>query len=286
MVLDGHPDFFAHLARLHFAEDRDLDAWEMMVRGLRRLHERTTRAGEWEDDERGRGVLLQYLHEHLEGRQPPIDVVESLLDLRGLLDGEDQVHLGLCLLAVARRKEARAELTNARDQELPTEARDLCVRALLNLDVTAFERRFARAAEKAMRGSRPAECLADMQLWLQLQPSFWQALFYSAVAKRRLGASDEALDLLAEAERLAPGRGEVLHQMALLFDERGNPKRALELVDRALALEPAGGRLQAARVQFLLRLQRLDEARECLQTALGRDPGDRDLLRLRRQLDG
>ena len=74
--------------------------------------------------------------------------------------------------------------------------------------------------------------------------------------------------------------------MALLFDERGNPKRALELVDRALANQPETGRLHAARVQFLLRLQRFDEARANLETALGRDPADRELLRLRRQLDG
>ena len=285
LSVDGHPDFFAHLARLHFAEDRELDAWEMIVRGLRRLHERTLRAGEWDDQERGAGVLLQYLHEHLAEHTAPADVVEALLDLRGLLTGDDQVHLGLCLLDCQRRLDARTELAAASmDREIGLDTRDQCVRALLAIDVTDFEKRFSRAADQATHGSRPRECLGEFQLWLQLQPMFWPALFFSASAKRRLGETDEALDLLVAAHRLAP-RSEVCHQMALLFDDRGNPKRALELIDEALAQKPDEAQLCAAKVQFLLRLSRRDEARRCLQRALEVAGNDRELLRLAQQVE-
>jgi len=286
LAVDGHPDFFAHLARLHFTEQRELDAWEMIVRGLRRMLERTTRAGEWNDDDRGAGVLLQYLHEHLAEQRAPADVVEALLDLRALLAGEDRVHLGLSLAASERPADARSELVAALSDQgaLGSDARDLCVRALLRLDVTDFERRFARAVDQAMRGSRPRECLAELQLWLELQPTFWPALFHGAIAKHRLGQHDEALDLLVEADRLAPGRSEILHRMALLFDERGNPKRALELAEAALAARPEDVALHAARVQFLLRLDRRDAAKKALDAALELDGAARELQQLRRRL--
>ena len=44
---DGHPDFFAHLARLAFACGDPADAWEKVASGLRRIRERSTRLEEW-----------------------------------------------------------------------------------------------------------------------------------------------------------------------------------------------------------------------------------------------
>jgi len=285
LQLDGHPDFFGHLARLSFAEDRDLDAWDLIVRGLRRLHERLVRAGEWDDQERGAGVLLLYLSEHLGERKAPPDIVEGLLDLRSMVAGDSQVYLGLCLSACRQDAVARLELEQALGGgELSLEARDHGVRAMLRIDVGNFEKRFAKAADQAARQRKPRECLVEFQLFTSLQPQFWPALYYGAMARRRLGQSDVALDLLDEAHRMAPDRPEVLHQMALLFDHRGNPKRALELIDRAIELRPDSPALLAAKVQFLLRLQRDDDARVFLAMALDIDAGDRELQKLRRQL--
>ena len=284
LSVDGHPDFFGHLARLHFAEKRDLDAWEMVVRGLRRLHERIVRAAEWEDEERSTGVLLPYLYEHLEGRVAPNDVIEGIVDLTGMVQGEDQVYLGLCLMGVDSLGNARRELADAvEDDALEADVRDSCVRALLNIDIKDFERRFAKASEQSMRG-RARDCLVDLQLWLDLQPRFWPGLYFSAMALRRLGDSEGALDMLSEAHRLAPDRAEVLHQMALLFDQRGNPKRALELAGRALNLRPDDPSIHAARVQFLVGLGRESQARISLATALQIDAGHPDLRRLKRKL--
>lgn len=265
LAVDGHPDFFAHLARLHFAEGNELDAWDMVLRGLRRLHERTVRRSEWDDDDRGAGVLLSYLHEHLEQFPAPEDVVASLHELRGLLAGEDRVHLGRCLLGCGERAAARTELVAAgADDALPLEVRDRCVRALLGIDVEGFERLFARTARAAERGARPERCLADLQRWIDLQPTFWPAYYYGAIIKRRLGDSDAAVDLLHEAHRLAPDDPDVLLQMALVFDERGNPKRALELVDRALVRSGPTARLLESKAQFLFRLGQKKEARRVL----------------------
>lgn len=283
--VDGHPDFFAHLARLYFAEDRELDAWDMVLRGIRRVHERAVRSGEWDEHERGAGVLLEYLHEHLTERKPIPEIADALTELCGLLVPEDRVGLGLCLQDLGRVEAARGELEAAlEDEGLDLEQRDRVVRALLALDVPDFERQFAKVAEIATRGRDPAPCLPRLAEFQAHQPEFWPALFFAAVARRRLGDQEEALDLLAEALLLSPGQPDVLHQMALLFDLRGNPKRAIELVDEALEARPQEARLVAAKVTFLLHLGRSDAARELLRQALARGGADKELQRLRKRL--
>ncbi len=282
--VDGHPDFFSHLAQLSFAEQREIDAWDLELRGLRRMRERTVRAGEWNDADRGAGVLLECLQAHLANRQPPTEVVTALSSLRSLLVGEDRVFLGLCLLACGLRREARVELTGGVRSLGDLDVRDRAVRALLQLDVADFESRFAQASDRAQRGRNPRAALAEFQLWLHLQPEFWPALIFSAVAKRRLGEADEALDLLAAALEISPGQPDILLEMADLFDRRRNPKRALELVDEAIAERPREPRLHAARARYLRHLGRTEDARTCLDEARAAGMDSPELRRLARRL--
>ena len=284
LAVDGHPDFFSHLAQLEFVEDRDAEAWQLLVHGLRRLRERTVRPGEWDDAEPGGSVLLECLHAQLLHRQPPDAVVAAVGDLRGLLGGEDRVFLGLCLLAVGQRREARGELVLGVRSVEDLEVRDLAVRALLQLDVAEFEPRFARACDRAAKARNPRDALAEFQLWLQLQPEFWPALYFSALAKRRLGAADEALDLLAAALEVAPGQPDVLFSMAEAFDRRRNPKRAIELVDAALEERPDDVRLHGARARYLRHLGRTEEARRGLAAARASGLDSPELRRLARRL--
>lgn len=284
LQVDGHPDFFGHLARLAFSEGRDNDAWDFVVRGLRRLRERVARAGEWDDEDRGIGVLLMYLSEHLNERSAPDEVHECLLDLRLMLDGDSRAHLGLCLLACDELDAAKEELASAVGTDaLSGDARDRATRALLGLEVPDFERRFAKAAEQALKLKKPRECLAEFDHFVDLQPTFWPALYFSGIAMHRLGESDSALDMLDAARRLSPEQPEVLHRMALLFSERGNPKRALELIDEALGIRADAAALYATRAQVLADLGRREDARACVEQGLQRDPNDRELLRMRQQ---
>ena len=282
--IDGHPDFFSHLAQLSFAEDRDELAWELTRRGLLRLRERTLRAGEWEESERGAGVLLECLQAQLTRRTPPPAVVEALVTLRGLLAGEDRVFVGLCLLLVGQRREARQELVGGARHVIDPDVRDLAVRAMLQLDVADFEARFARACDRAARGRNPRPALAEFQLWMQLQPEFWPALFFSAIAKRRLGQADEALDLLAAADEISPRQPDVLLALAEGFDRRRNPKRALELIDAAIEERSRDARLPAARARYLQHLGRIDDARRCVADALEAGLDSQELRRLARRL--
>ncbi len=282
--VDGHPDFFSHLAQLSFAEQCDADAWELELRGLRRLRERTVRKGEWIDADRGAGVLLECLYVQMAARQAPPAVADSLDALRGLMTGEARIHLGLCLAACGRRREARVELVAGLRVVVDLENRDRAVRALLQIDVADFEARFAKAIDRAQKARNPRPALAEFQLWLHLQPEFWPALFFSAVAKRRLGRSDDALDLFAAALEIAPDQPDVLQEMAELFDRRRNPKRALELIEKALEERPREPRFHGARARYLRHLGRIDDARRCVSRARERGLDSPELRRLQRRL--
>jgi tetratricopeptide (TPR) repeat protein len=284
LELDGHPDFFSHLAQLCFAEQREVDAWDLLVRGLRRLRERTVRAGEWNDGERGAGVLLECLHAQLTVRAAPKAVVAALDELRTLLAAEPRVYLGLCLALCGNRQEARVELVGGLRGVADLEARDRAVRALLQLDVAGFEGRFAKAIDRAQKARNPRPALSEFQLWLHLQPEFWPALYYSAVAKRRIGDGDEALDLLAAALDIAPDQPDVLREMAELFDRRRNPKRALELIDKALFERPREPKLHVATARFLPHLGPVDDARACIEQARASGLDSPDLRRVDKRL--
>ncbi|MCA8951458.1 MAG: hypothetical protein KDE27_18265, partial [Planctomycetes bacterium] len=110
LEVDGHPDFYSHLAQLSFSEGNDAAAWQFVQRGLWRLRERTARAAEWNDDDRERGALLECLPVVMSTRDLPPGIVAALESLRGLFEGEDRINLGLCLEACGRRAAAREEL--------------------------------------------------------------------------------------------------------------------------------------------------------------------------------
>jgi tetratricopeptide (TPR) repeat protein len=284
LSIDGHPDFFSHLAQLSFAEGRNDDAWSFVDRGLRRLRERTLRAAEWVDSGRGAGVLLECLQAHLSERQPPLCIADTLMSLRSLLTGDDRVSLGLCLFSCGKRREARVELVGGMRAPMDLWTRDRAVRAMLQIDVADFEERFAKATERSLRGRNPKPALAEFQLWLHLQPEFWPALYYSSIIKRRQSEHDEALDLLAAALEVAPNQPDVLFEMAELFSRRQNAKRALELVDRALAQRQGESRLFEAKARYLCELSRREDARKVVARAVTAGLDSPELRRLGRSL--
>jgi len=284
LELDGHPDFFSHLAQLSFAEQREDEAWDYERQGLRRLRERKQRSREWDDGFR-EGVLLECLQAVLTARPAPQDLVASLQPLCGLLFGEERAYLGLCLLACGDQKTARTELLGSmRLPLLDLEVRDRVVRALLQISAVDFESRFAAAVERVQRGRKLTDCLRQFGDWVRLQPEFWPALYYASIAQRKLGQSDAALDTLALALDASPGQPEVLSSMAELFAARLNPKRALELIDEAIDERSQEPRFHAARVRYLLALGRTNEARMHLETLPHSGIDSRELRKLRRKL--
>lgn len=285
LSIDGHPDFFAHLARLAFSEGEQHEAWDKVLRGLRRIYERAVRAGEWNDAEQSSGIMLRYLAEHLADETPPEELSEALVDLGGLLtDPDARVDLGLCLLALGQRELARREIDAGLGGDVQPTTRDRGVRALLQIDVEDFEQRFARASDRAAHGRDPRSALVEMQDFLERQPGFWPALFFAGVALRRLDREDDALDLMVEVLDRRPSQPDALREMAELFDRRGNPKRALECVDEAIVVRPEEAELHACRGRYLMRLGRNVEASASIDRAIELEPQNRDYRRQRRRV--
>jgi tetratricopeptide (TPR) repeat protein len=282
---DGHPDFFAHLARLSFACGDEADAWDKIVCGLRRMHERVSRLEEWGDDGRGCGVLLAYLLDHFRERRPPQAVERALRDLCDTLrNAEDRVELGICLLELGVRDAARSELRAGLSGELPADMRDRGVRALLRLRVRDFEARFAAAVEAVAQRRDVPRALVELQRLRQLEPGFWLATYWAGLAQRGLGQEEAALDLMAEVLRQRAGQPDALTEMADLFDRRGNPKRALECIDAALDARPGNSVLLGRRALYQHRLGRTGPARESLEAALVGGPPTAELEEIRRQI--
>ena len=285
--VDGHPDFFAHLARLAFSEGKVADAWDKTWRGLRRLHERSRRAGEWDDDGRGAGVMLRYLVDHLGEMWPSDVVIAALVDLVDVLEfGEDRVELGLCLIAVRKLEAARSEIEGALGLELESPVRDQAVRALLGIQFPDFERRFRKAVDQIIGNGKKGHAagLAQVELFLKAKPTFWPAIFFKGVALQRKGQDTQALDLMAEVLHIRPSQPDALNELGVLFDRRGNSKRALECVEEALEERPDDVQLMANQALFLAHLGRIDEARRVLREALESAPHDSDLRRILRGL--
>ena len=284
LEVDGHPDFFSHLAQVRFAEQNDDEAWELVRRGLLRLRERTLRSGEWDGEPTTSSVLLECLHAHVQDRPAPEPVVAALRDLRGLLRDDARVFLGLCLFGVGRGAEARGELIAGLQGVLDHDVRDRAVRAMLRIDVADFEPRFARVVAGVLRGKDPRRHAADLQYWLHLQDEFWPALYFLALVEKRAGDADKALDLLQEALEVYPSQPDVLFEMAGLFAARGNPKRALELVDLALRERAAEVRFVAAKANYLHALGRSDDARRIVQRAFASGLDGKELRKIGRTL--
>ena len=261
------------------------DAWEMVVRGLRRIFERCARVGEWGDEGRDLGLLLRYLIDHLQDHEPPEEVIEALLDLRRQLDvPEDRIDLGKCLSRLRFVDDARVEIVAGLGEELEPDYRDEGIRALLSMDVKDFDRRLAKATDDMAMADDPSPAVAEMERFLELQPGFWPALYLKAMGDKRLGRDESALDCLADVLRICPGQPDALFEMAELFESRGNPKRALECVEHAVENRPDDSQLYAAMTRYLMGLGRIDEANAAVGNALSLAPNDREIRALHKRL--
>jgi Flp pilus assembly protein TadD len=286
LELDGHPDFFAHLARLAFSEERETEGWDKVVRGLRRISEQCLRPSEWGDESERSGVLLQYLPEHLAEMEAPPDVVEALLDLCGQLQfPEHRVDLGLSLIECAHPAEGLRELQAGLPHVEDRDKRDTGARRLLELTLPDFSRRFQRAVQLATDGEKPEGALADLEAFHEAGPLFWPASFFHGMVLRRLHRFAEARTRLERAQRLRPDQPEILNELAVVLDELGRTEDALGTIDHAIAIDDAEAVYHSNRAVFLNRLGRKADARAALATARRIAPGDTNLRNLQKELD-
>jgi len=131
---------------------------------------------------------------------------------------------------------------------------------------------------------RPAEALCWFQNALALHPHFRDADLQLAVCHARAKAYDEALAALTVAATHAPRyAAEVALEEGNVYQQTGDLQSAERAFRRAIARKPSFG---AASVNLALLLRgagRLPEALECLDAALGRNPGHYESLAVRAQ---
>jgi type III secretion protein Y len=85
---------------------------------------------------------------------------------------------------------------------------------------------------------------------------------------RGSGQVQQALVLLLIAIHVAPTDGTILSRLALLFTDNGEPQRALNALDRLVALQGESARLLLLRSRALWADARQDDARLCFKRYL------------------
>ncbi|MDF0733059.1 tetratricopeptide repeat protein [Pseudomonas entomophila] len=85
---------------------------------------------------------------------------------------------------------------------------------------------------------------------------------------RRSGQPQRALVMLLIAAHMAPSDGALLRHLAMAFTDSGDAARALNALDRVIALEGESPGLLLLRSHALWRGARKDEARQCFKRYL------------------
>ncbi len=146
-------------------------------------------------------------------------------------------------------------------------------RAAGDIDTFAAE---LRRIQDLTSARRHTEALAAAEALLRRAPSQRRALYLSALNLRLLGQSKQALQTLAALERAHPNYSLLFHERGQCHVTLGDPRRAIESFERAVALNPdlasswarledllrASGQLQRAGVaaQHLSKLHELPAA--------------------------
>ena len=106
-----------------------------------------------------------------------------------------------------------------------------------------------------------------------------------AKATRHLDASqwDKADRVLRKALKQSPDDPEILHRLGAVQNRLGNPRKAVELLSRALE-HLDDDNLHGEYIRSLMSMDRIDEAMEHLDTSIDRNPKSANLLLLRSEL--
>lgn len=106
-------------------------------------------------------------------------------------------------------------------------------------------------------------------------PDSLQTHFLLGAARERIGAAEEAATAFERALEIDPDHAQTLNYLGYMWADRGeNLERALELVERAVSLDPHNGAYVDSLGWAHYRLGHLDEAREKLERAVHLAPGD------------
>jgi tetratricopeptide (TPR) repeat protein len=132
-------------------------------------------------------------------------------------------------------------------------------------------------AQGLLARGRPAEAYAVVQHLLAREPNNLKGHFLAAAAAGRMGRKAEALDHLGRCRRsLSQGAGQVngYLQLAKAYERVGAPVEALGLLENAVRLAPGEAAIRVELSDLLLRQGRYDEAAAAARRAAAEQPGN------------
>lgn len=110
----------------------------------------------------------------------------------------------------------------------------------------------------------------ELRQVLRQDPNNLAAMMDMARALSGMDRTGEAIEVVERAISLDPAYAAMQRLLARLEAERGNPALALEVVEVAMSLDPASSEGTSQQARLLMQLGRAEEARELLEAALER----------------
>jgi tetratricopeptide (TPR) repeat protein len=154
-------------------------------------------------------------------------------------------------------------------------------RRALNWDTNSAPMHNALAVGLSMQG-KSEEAVQELMAACRLAPRDAECQFKLGLALNEVGKVEAARSALEQAVKLDPQFSQAWYNLGLAWNAAGNPESALQSLARAEAVDSSSAQIPYARATILARAGRLDEARAAARRALQIQPnyGDAaDLLR-------
>jgi len=129
-----------------------------------------------------------------------------------------------------------------------------------------------------LRNEQPEQSLADVEKALELKPGLVQGFLLKARAFDSMGRTDEAMEQLEELAAGLPPQVEINLQIAMYALQLEMPRRAIESLDRALAIEPDNALVLRFRGDAHLNISQHEDAVASYERALTIEPEDEGIL--------
>lgn len=282
----GNSDLVRRVSAQLAQGGRDDEARSLLAEFIRR------HAGESEDDpglslsvRSARLALAAFLTENeswdeaLEALEPMLGSADQETRQTGVINTAEVLH------QAGRTAEALDLLGTAGGNE-PSSTRKR-IELLLRSGDEGRARRLMRASRRgdlevglaAVQGfqadRRYEETLSVLEELTQRHPDSLEAHFLLGVARERSGAADRAAASFLRVLEINPEHDPTLNYLGYMWADRGEHlERALELVQRAVALDPHNGAYIDSLGWAYYRLGQYPEAREHLERAVQLAPGD------------
>jgi tetratricopeptide (TPR) repeat protein len=122
---------------------------------------------------------------------------------------------------------------------------------------------------------------ARLNSWLELEPNNGQIRQRLGRALFQLGKTEDAFNALTQAAKDDPALEPAAVNMAWLFSQKGDQKKAEEWFDYGRKVEPKSARVLLARATWLLGQARAADARADIDEAVKLDPALKEALKMK-----